>query len=66
MLKDNELLTFTLRNKHYSRHFLSYLSRSIKTVYKECRIKPKDWELVRVELTVDVTKEYLRRHKTLP
>jgi hypothetical protein len=62
MLKGNELLEFTLKNRHYNRQYLSYLSYSIGEVYRECRIKSKDWELVRVELKVDVTKEYLRKH----
>ncbi|KKN40497.1 hypothetical protein LCGC14_0732860 [marine sediment metagenome] len=65
MLKGNELLEFTLRNKHYDRQSLSYLARSIEQVYKECRIKFKDWELRRVTITLDVTKEYLAKHKEL-
>jgi len=66
MLTGKELLTFTLRDKQYSRHSCTHLARSIETVYRECRIKPNGWELVKVEMTVDVTKEYLDRHKTLP
>jgi hypothetical protein len=65
MLKGNELLEFTLKSKHYDREFITYLAYSIEEVYKECRVKPNDWELISVELKVDVTKEYLRKHKEL-
>jgi len=65
MLKGDELLEFTLKNKYYDREYLSYLAHSIEEVYKECHIKPLGWGLIKVELKLDVTKEYLRKHKEL-